>query len=65
MGDVEKNCIDCIETIEIPVEEYKKLLENVTRVRTFERYVNTCNGNIERKMCGIFLDFMVINYGEN
>ena len=50
------------EMITIPLEEYKVLLENTVRVKSFERYVNSEKYNIGREMCGILLDFEVRSY---
>lgn len=51
-----------MEMITIPLEEYKVLLENVVRIKSFERYVNSEEYSISREMCGIFLDFEVKKY---
>lgn len=47
------------ETITIPVEEYKKLLEISVRVDVFAAYVNEERYSIDRQSCGKYLGFEV------
>ena len=49
-----------IETITIPMEEYKKLLETHTRVEIFKAFVNR-EKYVDKKDCGTFLGFEVSN----
>lgn len=45
--------------IEIPVEEYKRLLETSVRVSIFEDYVKKSAYSIDRDVCGHYLGFEV------
>ena len=45
------------ETITIPVQEYKKLLENSVRIEVFARFVNDSQYSIDKEECGRFLGF--------
>lgn len=49
------------ETITIPVDEYKKLLEASVRISMFVDFVNNSKYSIDRKDCGTFLGFEVKN----
>lgn len=49
------------ETVTIPAEEYKKLLETFLRVKIFTDYVKSEEYSIGRKECGRFLGFEVEN----
>lgn len=47
------------ETITIPTEEYRKLLETFLRVKIFADYVNGEKYSVSREDCGMFLGFEV------
>lgn len=47
------------EMINIPVEEYKKLLKTSVRVEIFAEYVNSESYRIDREDCGRYLGFDV------
>lgn len=48
-----------VETITIPLEEYKKLLETHTKVEVFKSFVNNQDYAIAKKDCGTILGFEV------
>lgn len=48
-----------VETITIPLEEYKKLLETHTKVEVFKSFVNNQDYSIAKKDCGTILGFEV------
>lgn len=48
-----------IETITIPMEEYKRLLEIHTRVEVFKSFANKEKYPISKKDCGAILGFEV------
>lgn len=48
-------------TITITVEEYKKLLEASIRIGAFADFVNSEKYSIERKDCGRYLGFDVVD----
>lgn len=50
-----------IETITIPLEEYKKMVETHARVEVFKKYVEKEEYSIDREMCGTFFGFEVKN----
>lgn len=50
-----------IETITIPLEEYRKLVEAFTRVKIFSEHVQAKKYSIGREECGMFLGFEVAN----
>lgn len=52
------------ETITIPIEEYKKLLEVSIRIVIFSDFVNGSKYSIDREDCGKFLGFKVIEHEE-
>lgn len=54
-----------IETITIPLEEYKKLLETHTRVEVFKTFANKENYSVSKKDCGALLGFEVECDGED
>lgn len=54
-----------VETITIPLEEYKKLLETHTRVEIFKSYANKENYSVSKKDCGAIFGFEVKEDGEN
>lgn len=58
---IEGTSIKDVETITIPMEEYKRLLETHTRVEVFKAFVNKEKYNIDRQECGVFLGFEVAN----
>ena len=47
------------ETITIPVEEYKNLIEAFIRVKIFSEHVNSSKYSLGRDECGRFLSFEV------
>ena len=53
-----KNVKD-IETITIPMEEYRRLLEIHTRVEVFKTFANKENYSVSKKDCGALLGFEV------
>ena len=55
MGENEKY----VETIIVPLEEYKKLLETHTRVEVFKNFANKENYSVSKKDCGAILGFEV------
>lgn len=50
--------------ITITTEEYKKLLETSVRVGVFADFVNDSKYSIDRKDCGRFLGFEVVEHEE-
>lgn len=48
------------ETITIPVEEYKKLLEVSIRIGIFSDFVNRSKYSVGREDCGRYLGFPII-----
>lgn len=54
-----------VETITIPLEEYKRLLETHTRVEVFKAFANKENYSIVKKDCGALLGFEVEYDGED
>lgn len=46
-------------TITISMEEYKNLLEAVTRIDIFSHFVNESKYSIDREDCGRYLGFEV------
>lgn len=47
------------ETITIPMEEYKKLLEASVRIAVFADFANSAKYSIEREECGRILGFEI------
>lgn len=46
--------------INIPIAEYKKLLETSVRISLFADYVNSTEYRIDREDCGKYLGFEVV-----
>ena len=56
---IEGTSVKDVESVTIPLEEYRVLVEVFTRVRIFTEYVQSEKYAIDRKKCGIFLKFEV------
>ena len=50
--------------VTISENRYKELLDAEVRIKAFAAYVNTRKYDIEKKICGAFLDFKVEEDGE-
>ena len=56
---IEGTSVKDVETITIPMEEYKRLLETHTRVEVFKAFANKDNYSVSKKECGALLGFEV------
>ena len=62
---IEGTSVNAIETITIPMEEYKRLLETHTRVEVFKTFANMESYAVSKNDCGAILGFEVECNGES